>query len=1146
VAERGRVADQLAGLTPEQRALALRLRAERVQGSAGSDAARVQPRSPGEERLPLTSAQRRMWFLELVNPGNAAYNVFTAVRMFGELDFAALERAINGIVARHEVLRTTYASAGGWPVQEVLPSVDVPLARVHLEGVAPAAQEEAVRQQAEADACLPFDLVHGPVLRCSLAILGQHHHVLQLAIHHIVADGWSMGILVRELAALYGEYASGGDGSGARLSDLPVQYGDYALWERDWLEGEECAAEAGYWRERLSGAPQVLRLPSDWPRPAVQSMRGAARPVVLPAKLSEAVWALGRREGATPFMVLLAAFSLLLSRWSGQEDILVGAPVANRRRSELEPLIGLFANTLVLRTDLSGEPNVREFLRRVRETALEAYEHQDVPFERLVEELSPERDPSAPPLVQAVFVLQNAPMPALGLGDLTLEQLPVENGTAKFDLTLALHETEGSYRGYVEYSTDLFEAASIDRMIGHYLTLLGEMVAAPERKIGELGMLTPAEREDLLERLGGAREFPVAGSLVERFEEQARRTPGSEAVTFAAEGERHSLSYAELDGRANRLARVLRRCGVGPEVPVAICLPRTEELVVAVLGVLKAGGAYVPLDPANPAERLSYMLRDSGAAALVTLRDWEGKSELDLDGKMPVVCLDGQADEIAAESGEPLGLGIRPEQLAYVIYTSGSTGRPKGVQVEHRQVLQLFAATEELYGFGSDDVWTLFHSYAFDFSVWELWGALLHGGRLVVVPYLVSRTPDAFLRLVSEEGVTVLSQTPSAFRQLMVAEQEQPQELSLRWVIFGGEALDFGSLRPWFERHGDKVPRLVNMYGITETTVHVTWRLVRQEDAEEGRGSLIGEPIPDLRLLLLDQRGQPVPVGVPGEIWVGGAGVVRGYLGRPELTAERFAPCALARDEGGRWYRSGDLARRRPDGELEYLGRIDSQVKIRGFRIELGEIEAALATHPAVRESHVLTDGAPGGQRLMAYVVPDPDAGLTPADLRRHLQEALPDYMLPAAFVLLERLPLTPNGKVDRQALPAPDARARRTGAEYIAPRNPTEEALCRLFGRVLGLDRVGVHDNFFELGGNSLLATQVISRARKFLGAKVGIRQLFEAPTVHTFSELLRRREERPGQVAVAAEVLNRLQGLTPGEVRAALRQKRKERGTR
>jgi amino acid adenylation domain-containing protein len=790
-------------------------------------------------------------------------------------------------------------------------------------------------------------------------------------------------------------------------------------------------------------------------------------------------------------MTLLGGFALLLSRYSNQPELLIGTPVANRNRAEIEGLIGFFVNTLVLRADTSGEPTVREFLGRMREVCLDAYAHQDLPFERLVEALAPARDLSRNAVFQVMFALQNAPQERLELPELTLKPVGAGTGTAKFDLLLEAQESAAGLGARFSYASDLFDESTVARMAGHWRALLEAMVESPERRVSELSMLSEPERRQAISGWNRALSYPKGACLHERFEQQVARTPQAVAVVF--EGER--LSYGELNSRANRLAHRLRELGVEPEQLVGLRTERSLEMVVGILGILKAGGAYLPLDPAYPKERMAFMLEDSRVAVVLTQRALAG----DLEGLgVRAVLLD---EPLAGAQTNPAPLASA-ENLAYVIYTSGSTGKPKGALISHYNVTRLMEATEAWYGFNAQDVWTLFHSYAFDFSVWELWGALLYGGRVVVVPYMTSRSPEEFHELLVSEGVTVLNQTPSAFRQLVQADLARPKaELALRYVIFGGEALELQSLRPWFERYGDERPVLVNMYGITETTVHVTYRPIRRADLDSGQGSVIGEPIADLQLYILDARGEPVPIGVPGEMYVGGAGVARGYLNRAELSAQRFVADPFAPMNGSRLYRTGDLARRLANGDIEYLGRIDEQVKVRGYRIELGEIEAVLQQHPALRESVVLArEDSPGDKRLVAYVVANDDAPTELAEeLRAHLRESLPEYMVPAAFVVLQALPLTPNGKVDRKGLPAPDGAAYGTRG-YEAPVGEVETALAQIWAELLKLERVGRHDNFFELGGHSLLAVTLIERMRR-AGFSGDVRALFISPTLAGFA---------------------------------------------
>ncbi|WP_420129160.1 amino acid adenylation domain-containing protein [Longimicrobium sp.] len=1053
----------------------------------------------GTRTAPTSFAQERLWFIDRLEPGSALYNISVAWRLDGALDPAALERALGEIVRRHEALRTVFVEVGGSPVQVIAPFSGFALPVEDVSGLGDADRKPAVRRRAEEEASRPFDLAVGPLFRAALLRVGAREHVLLLTMHHIVSDGWSMGVLYRELSALYEAY---GDGHESPLPDVGVQYADYAVSQREQLTGEVLDRQLAYWREQLAGAPELLELPTDHPRPAAQTFRGAHERIELPLDLLERLQALARGEGATLYMVLLAAFQVLLSKYSGSDDIVVGSPIAGRTKREIEETIGFFVNTVVLRTDLAGDPSFREVLRRAREATLDAYEHQEVPFEKLVAELEPERSVSHTPLFQVMFAQQNAVEQGLALPGLEVSEAGSEPASAKFDLFLTARATDQGLRVGLNYSTDLFERGTVERMLGHLGRVLEQAAANADVPLSELELVGEAERALVLEAWNRTEtEYPADRCIHQLFEAQAARTPEGVAVRFEAE----SLTYGELNEGANRLAHHLIRRGVGPEVRVGICLERGLEMIVSILAVLKAGGAYVPMDPAYPADRLAFTLSDAGVP--IVLAQEKVRALLALPDGVELISLDAARAQIAAESAENPRGGATPDSLAYVIYTSGSTGTPKGALIEHRNVARLFSATDAWFGFGADDVWTLFHSYAFDFSVWEIWGALLYGGRLVVVPVSVSRDPEAFHALVQREGVTVLNQTPSAFRQFMAVDAERGGDLALRNVIFGGEALEPASVREWVERRGADTPRLVNMYGITETTVHVTYRVLSREDVFGGSGSPIGRAIPDLRLYVLDPARRPVPIGVPGELYVGGAGVARGYLNRPELTAARFVDDPFA---PGRLYRSGDRVRWLADGTLEYLGRLDEQVKIRGFRIELGEIEAALRQSPGVRDCTVVVrEDAPGDRRLVAYVVGDAEAEA----LRAHVRLSLPEYMVPAAFGFLEALPLTANGKLDRKALPAPELAL---AEGYVAPRTPAEEVLARIWAEVLDVERVGANDNFFDLGGHSFLVPQVVSRVRELLDVEMPLWALFEHRTV----EALARVVGGAGEVAVAGPV--------------------------
>ncbi|MFL6198785.1 MAG: non-ribosomal peptide synthetase, partial [Thermoanaerobaculia bacterium] len=995
----------------QRRLMEMRLARERREARPESQSIPAQPRDG--RSFPLSFAQQRLWFLDRLEPGSPWYNMAIPLRLTGRLDVAALAAALQEIERRHETLRTTFALDGeGSAVQTVGPPAGLPLSGADLRGLPSAVRETELLRLLSAEARRSFDLARGPLLRAALYSTGEDEHAFLLSMHHIVSDGWSLGVLVQELAGLYEAFSHSRPPS---LPALPIQYADFAVWQLGLLAGPALAALLDYWQQQLAGLPPLVELPADRPRPAVQTFRGATLPLVLPPGTTAAVQALSRRAGATPFMTLLAAFLALLHRYTGQSDLAVGSPIANRERMELEGLIGFFVNTLVLRGDLSGDPGFLELLARVKSLAAGAYAHQDLPFEKLVEELEPERQLSHTPLFQVLFVLQNAPVPALNLSGLTLAPLPARSGTSKFDLSLYFWEGGAELSGHFEYNTDLFDPATIARMADHFTRLVAGALAHPERRISELPLLGPTERHQLLAEAGDTEPAfhvdPGIARLHQPFEAQAARTPDAVALIADAIAGEERLTYRELDRRANQLAHRLRALGVGPESLVGIAMRRSAGLVVAILATLKAGGAYVPLDPEYPAERIAFVLEDSRAPVLlVDAEDVTGPKGNGVRRICPAA--DSEREAIAALPTEPPALS-GPAGLAYVIYTSGSTGRPKGVGIEHRSALLFVHWAREVFP-PADLAGVLFStSICFDLSVFELFVPLSWGGRIVLAEDAL-----ALPGLPAAAEVTLVNTVPSAIAELVRQGSLPP---SVRTVCLAGEPLSRALADAIHAEPG--VERLYDLYGPSEDTTYSTFARVERGSPRE---PTIGRPLPGTRVHLLDRRLQTVPLGVPGELCLAGDGLARGYLGRPELTAERFIPDPFSPEPGGRLYRTGDLARWLPDGNLAFHGRIDHQVKIRGFRIELGEIETALASQPGVREAVVLArddfpgEKLPGEKRLVAYLVAEPPVDLD--ELRGCLLKVLPEYMIPAAFVTLSALPLTGNGKVDRRALPRPES----------------------------------------------------------------------------------------------------------------------------
>jgi amino acid adenylation domain-containing protein len=1029
--------------------------------------------------LPVSYAQERLWLLEQIGGLGSAYNMRASVRLRGLLDVSALERTFAAIVERHEGLRTRFASDNGTPVQMIDPPGLFVLQGEDLSGLPEQERSAAARERMHALVQQPFDLERDPLFRAHLIRLSAQEHVAVVVMHHIVSDGWSMGVLIREVGALYAAFI---EGKPSPLPELTVQYADYALWQRGWLQGEALEKQVSYWKERLSGAPAALELPTDRARPAAQSYRGKGFIIALPAELTASLNELAQSDGATLFMVLLAAFNVVLSRWSGQDDIVVGSPIAGRSHRELEGLIGFFVNALALRTDLSGDSSFRELLGRVKETALGAYAHQELPFEKLVAELQPVRDLSRQPIFQVLFALQNVPQETLQLPGMELSRRGGGRPTAKCDLALYVHERDDRLEGYFEYATDLFDASTIERLAGHWMTLLEAAVARPDVALSDLSMVGAAERSGRqmraldIESLGSDRAVRIAQSpsLTDCFLVQAGSYPEATAIVAGEQ----CWSYGKLQREAGRIAALLVNERGSSNEPVGLLFPHAPMMVAAILGVLGAGKFYVPLPPDDPPARLRAILTESRCGCVLA------SPELRVLGEE----LGAAVLSVDEAPSEPIGLLPRPAgSIAYVLYTSGTTGTPKGVAQCDGNILQHIAVYSAAIGLGASDRMTLLAGYGTDAAVKNIFGSLLSGASLCLWD-VRSRGIEGLQRWLVGDEVTIWHSTPSLLRAAL---PQFTSKADLRWVVLGGEGAKSEDIA-LVQRHAGANCRLLTALSQTECSTASHYAPDFERDLTRYRLP-VGRPVPGAAIVLLDEAGRPSDIR--GEVAIGGRGIALGYWQRASLTAERFIPSPYG--EGERLYRTGDLARWRADGELEYLGRIDHQVKIRGYRIEPGEVEAALVRHTDVDQAVVVArDDAAGGKRLVAYVVGHTGAAVDAGELRLHLKRSLPEYMVPSAFVVLEALPLTPNRKVDRRALPARQDDAVVRG-EYVAPRTPTEEMLASIWAGVLKLERVGVHDNFFELGGHSLLAMRVIARIRDAFEVELPLRTLFEAPTL-------------------------------------------------
>ncbi|NOY60223.1 MAG: amino acid adenylation domain-containing protein [Calditrichaeota bacterium] len=1049
------------------------------------------PRPPLEptsrpEYPPLSFAQQRLWFLNQLAPNQAFYNIPGAFRLSGALDLVAFEKSIREIMRRHESLRTTFADERGEPYQVVHEDIPLPIEKTDLSSLPTEEQRTAVEEQAMQEAKTPFDLSKGPLFRVRLLILNDSEHVVVFNMHHIISDGWSVGVLVNEFAQLYNAFV---DGEASPLDELPVQYIDFALWQRNWLQGETLQQQLAFWKENLGVNPQVLELPTDRPRPPMQTFNGDNVASMLPKELSQRLSDYCRKEGVTPFMFLLAVFQTLLYRYSGQDEILVGSPIANRTHSETEKLIGFFVNTLVLKSDFTDAPDFRTLLRRVRETTLNAYAHQDVPFEQLVDTLQPERDMSHSPLFQVAFILQNTPLQKLELPGLTLSPVQAESKTAKYDLTLNTAETEEGIACNIEFNTDLFDRGTAKRMLHHFRELVQAALQRPKEKVSQLPLMSDDDLHKILVDWNESdAPWPTDRTVPQLFQEWVQKQPAAEAVRFGEE----FLTYAELNRRANQLANYVLKKGVDVDDIVGISMKRSPDVAVAVLGILKAGAAFLNIDPTYPQERIGYMLRDSGVSVLL--------SQQNVTGTLPshdaeVICIDRDWPVIAEEKEDDLPNKTTPDNLAYVIYTSGSTGKPKGTLLPHRGLCNLHRAQRSAFHIEPSHRVLQFAPLSFDASVWETVMALLNGACLVYADQETLASGQGLRDVLKEQRVNIVTLPPSVLA--VMPDEELPD---LKTIVTAGEACSLELVQRW-----GRGRQYVNAYGPTETSVCASYYEASPDDAS---APPIGKPLRNFQLYVLDKNWTPVPEGVPGELCVGGVGLARGYLNRPDLTVEKFIPNPFAKNPGERLYRTGDLVRWLPDGNMEFLGRIDHQVKVRGFRIELGEIEAVLSRVELLQDVFVMVrEDTPGDQRIVAYLVADET--LDVAELHAALSAELPDYMIPSAFVVLDEFPLTPSGKIDRKALPKPEFLREQLGSEYVAPRSDTEEKLVAIVSELLNVEQVGVHDNFFKLGGHSLLATQFISRVGEAFDVEIPLISIFEKPTVAELAEIVAEMQE-------------------------------------
>ena len=1086
------VVNNIAAMSPEKRELLLRrLGKKKAERVGTSKQPTISARARNAAPIPLSFTQQRLWFIHQLDPNSHAYNIPRSLRLKGRLNLPALEKSLNEIVRRHEILRTSYSTVDGQPVQVISSSLELALPKMDLRAFPETERlDEACRMAAEL-AVLPFDMSRGPLIRTYVIKLDDQDHLLLVIMHHVVTDVWSLGLFFREMAALYEAFIKG---AASPLPLLSVQYADYAIWQREHMQGEVLESRISYWKKQLGGKLPVLQLPSVRPRPAALTFRGYEVAFVLDRGLTRNLKTLSQREGATLFMTLLAAFKVLLFRYSGQTDLIIGSPMASRTPIETERLIGFFANTVVFRTAWEGDPSFSTLLKLVRETALGAYAHQDLPFEKLVEALQPERSPSHTVLFQALFALQNTAIPDLKLPDLEVELVGIDSGNSRFDVSLHFTEWPDGLKGLLEYSTDLFDSTTISRMIGHFRTLLHAIVTDPNRPVSALPMLTEPEERMIVEWNSTQIEFSSRVLLNHLIESQVERTPDSSAVVFSDQ----AVCYQEFNRRSNQLAHRLRKLGVGPDIPVIIVMERSLEMVTAIVGVLKAGGAYVPIDPLYPPDRIAFMLEDIRTPVVLTQRAAARYLPRDLPH---VVYM--EYGWSGPEADENPCVQVEADNLAYIIYTSGSTGKPKGVMSSHRGLRNRLLWMQQAYGLTQSDSVLQKTPFTFDVSVWEFLWPLITGARLVVAEPGGHQDTSYLAELIGSERITTLHFVPSMLR-VFLEEEGLDSLTSVRQVMSSGEALPPELPRAFRNRFGAE---LNNLYGPTEASIDVTYYPCA-EFVEPG-GVPIGRPISNTQIHILDSGLLSTPIIVPGELHIGGDGLARGYLDRPDLTAERFVPSPADGEPGARLYKTGDLARWLDSGNVEYLGRLDYQIKLRGFRIELGEIEAALAHHPGVREAVVVArPDRQGETRLIAYTVARVQPAPSTAEMQEFLREKTPAHMVPSAFVALESLPLTTSGKIDRKALPASEATGLSKKA-FVPPRSTTEIAIAEMWSELLGVKEIGIEDDFFDVGGHSLLGIQLMWKLRRRFGRSVPVTTLFAKRTIAELAALIEEGSE-------------------------------------